>query len=210
MPSVLTSRRCLVLNKSWSPIGTIGLKRALIMLFSTHSNGEPKAKIIDPESFQQFTWEDWSKLRPSLTDAVIQSSNLAFKVPEVVLLTRYDKMPQPKIHFSRRTLYKRDNNTCQYCGIKPGTAELSVDHIIPKSKGGKTDWENVCLSCTDCNRKKGDKTMAQAKMSFFHAGYKPKKPRLDFFRFADSKPLKSWASFVSEAYWQVPLQNDME
>src|SRR5437870_761778 len=119
--SVMTRNRCLVLNKNWAPVGTVTLERAIIMLFSTYANNEPKARVIEPSSYQAFTWDDWSKLKPELTDEVIRSANMAFKIPEIILLSRYEKLPKPKVHFSRRTLYKRDDMTCQYCGCKPGS-----------------------------------------------------------------------------------------
>lgn len=201
---VLTSNRCLVLNKSWNPVATVSLKRALIMLFSFHNNGEPKAKIIDHETFQTMSWDDWSKIKPSLTDEVIRSANLQFRIPEIILLTKYDKVPQPKLHFSRRTLYKRDEMTCQYCGNRPGSEELTIDHVTPRSQGGITSWDNCVLACFACNSKKANKTPEQAGMKLKS---KPKKPNFNLFRYDTVKPVKSWSNFISEAYWNVKLSD---
>lgn len=195
-------QRCLVLNKGWTPVGTVSLQRAIIMLFSMYQDGEPKARVIESDSYAAMTWDDWSKIRPGLTDDVIHGANIKFKVPEILLLSRYDRLPQPKVHFSRRNLYKRDKLTCQYCGDKPGSQELSIDHIIPRAQGGKTTWENVVLACVKCNRRKADKTPKQAGMKLAKI---PKKPHLRMFNLGSMKSCESWRAFISEAYWNTEM-----
>lgn len=194
-------RRCLVLNKSWTPINTVSLQRALIMLFSME-RGEPKARVIDPESYQTFEWSDWSKLKVLASDEAIQGANIMFKIPEVILLSKYDKLPQRTAHFSRRNLYKRDNMTCQYCGATPGSQELTIEHVIPRAQGGTTTWENCVLACVECNRRKADRTPKQAGMKLRKI---PKKPHIRFFRYDTLKPVKSWEAFLGEAYWNVGI-----
>lgn len=200
MGSIFAQRKCLVLNKGWTPVGTVSLQRAIIMLFSTYGNGTPKARIIEPESYATMTWQEWAKLQPLETDNVIRGANTVFKVPEIILLTNYERLPQPKVHFSRRTLYKRDNMECQYCGDHPGSAELTVDHVMPKSRGGATSWENCILACVECNARKANRTPAEAGMTLRTI---PKKPRVHLFRYDTVKPIKSWFGFISEAYWNV-------
>jgi len=199
-------RRCLVLNKGWTPVGTIPLQRAVIMLFSEYRNGEPKARVIEPESYAAMTWSDWSKLKLLASDEAIKGANMKFKIPEVILLSRYDKLPKLKVHFSRRNLYKRDEMMCQYCGCKPGSKELTVDHVVPRAQGGGTSWDNCALACVDCNRKKADRTPVQAGMKLKKV---PKKPSSRFFRYESLKPIKSWEAFLGAAYFNVELQNDM-
>lgn len=205
MSGILTNKKCLVLNKNWTPVGTVTLQRAIIMLFSEYDDGMPKARIIEPETYQTFTWSDWSKLRPLMTDEKIAASNVYFKIPEIILLSRYEKLPKPKAHFSRRTLYKRDKMKCQYCGCTPGSEELTIDHVIPRSQGGGTTWENCVLCCVDCNRKKADKTPKQANMKLLK---EPKKPDMSVFRFDTIKPVKSWEAFLGEAYWNVGIGDE--
>jgi 5-methylcytosine-specific restriction endonuclease McrA len=202
MSAILTSKKCLVLNKNWTPVGTVTLQRAIIMLFSEYDDGTPKAKIIEPDTYQTFTWEDWSKFKPLATDESIAAANVAFKIPEIILLSRYEKLPKPKVHFSRRTLYKRDKMTCQYCGAQPGSEELTIDHVTPRAQGGLTTWENCVLACVECNRKKADRTPKQARMKLLS---EPKKPDLNSFRYDTIRPVKSWESFIGTAYWSVPL-----
>ena len=172
--SVAQKRKVLVLNKGWNAIGVVSLERAIVMLFSTHECGTPKAKIIDPtREFQTFTWADWSRIKPKMDEETIRSANMVFRVPEVILLSKYDKMPQHKIHFSRRTIYRRDGNQCQYCGCTPGTEELTIDHVIPRWAGGPHTWDNTVACCRRCNLKKGDKTPQQARMPLAR---KPRRP----------------------------------
>lgn len=219
------SNRVLVLNKLWTPVGTCSIQRAISLLFGEYNDGEPKAKIIDPSlDFQTFTWSDWAELKPNEEDICIHSSDMKFKLPEVVLLTKYDKMPNQKVRFCRRTLYKRDNNRCQYCGIRPGSGEVSIDHVIPKSRNGKTTWENCVLACTQCNSQKGDKLPEEAfKGSLPKESAKnwrgpspmrliklPKKPRYSLLGAYKTRIPNSWSHFISEAYWETEMENDNE
>lgn len=206
--SVLTQRKVLVGNKGWSPIAIVTVERAMCLVCSSYSDGEPKAKIMDPtEEFRLYTWEDWAKLIPSDGEACIRSAKASFRIPEVVILTRYNKLPNQRVHFSRRTIYKRDGNQCQYCGCKPGTESLSIDHVLPRSRGGLTTWENCVLACTRCNKRKADKIMSEVGIKFFNPNYKPTKPKYSFFK--GEYRCKSWESLLGIAYWEVELQHDM-
>jgi 5-methylcytosine-specific restriction endonuclease McrA len=202
---ILQQRKCLVLNKNWRAIATIPLEDAICKVFSSYDDGTPKARIIEPESYQTFTWEDWSKLKPAADEESIASASFVFRIPEIILLSRYEKMPKPKVHFSRRTLYKRDRNQCQYCGCRPGSEELTIEHVIPRCQGGTTTWENCVLACVPCNRKKAHMTPEQANMKLMK---EPKKPEMYMLRFDDYKPVKSWQSFLGTAYWNVDLENE--
>jgi hypothetical protein len=205
MSAILTSEKVLVLNKNWTPVGTVTLQDAITKLFSTYDDGTPKARIIESDTFRTFTWADWSELRPLATDKKIAGANLFFKVPEIILLSRYERLPRPKAHFSRRTLYKRDKLTCQYCGAQPGSEELTIDHVTPRAQGGLTTWENCVLACVECNRRKADRTPKQANMLLRTV---PKKPSTKFLRFDTLKPVKSWEAFLGAAYWSVELDSD--
>jgi 5-methylcytosine-specific restriction endonuclease McrA len=193
----------LVLNKGWTPVGTVSVQRAIVMVFSDYKDGTPKAKIIEPESYAAMTWDDWSKLKPRVDDEVIKAANVVFRCPELIMLTRYDKVPGLKEHFSRRTLYKRDRHQCGYCGCKPGTESLSIDHIIPRSRGGLTTWENCIVCCIPCNAKKANRTPAEAGMKLRTI---PVKPKIHLFK-DNMKPVKSWQDFIDTCYWEVPLQD---
>jgi len=205
--NVFETRKVLVLNKCWTPINTIPLRDAITLVFGEHKDGEPKARIIEPESYASMTWQDWSALRPKVDDEAIRSANIEFRVPEIIVLSKYDKLPKPRVHFSRRTLFKRDRNTCQFCGIRPKNDELTIDHVVPRSQGGQTTWENCVLACYKCNSKKADRTPKQAGMKLLSV---PKKPDVRYFKCDLSHRVSSWEAFLGEAYWNVGLENDMQ
>lgn len=200
----IESRKVLVLNKCWTPINTIPLRDAITLIFGDN-DGEPKAKIIEPESYMAMDWSDWSNLKPNVDEEAIRSANLVFRVPEIIILSKYDKMPKPKVHFSRRTLFKRDCFTCQYCGVKPHNDELTIDHVIPRSQGGKTTWENCILACYKCNSKKANKTPKQANMKLLK---EPHKPNMRYFKCDLTHRVKSWEMILGEMYWSIELEND--
>jgi 5-methylcytosine-specific restriction endonuclease McrA len=206
--ALVAKRRVLVLNKSWSPVGVISLQRAIGLLWATYVNDQPKALVVDPDSFATFTWNDWSKLRPKEEEEVIKGARELFKVPEVIVLSKYDKLPTHKVTFSRRTIYKRDNYECQYCGATPGATDLTIDHVLPRSKGGKTTWENCVLSCLKCNAKKANLTLEDAYRKFgMKLLRKPSKPKYQLFR-NDGVMCRSWKKFISMMYWDTELENN--
>jgi 5-methylcytosine-specific restriction endonuclease McrA len=205
------TRPVLVLNKMWSPHRIDTVKDSLGLLFGEYEAGEPKARIIDPsDNFSTYSWEEWTQLRPKKGELALHSAKRLFRVPEVVLLTQYDKMIQSRVKFSRRMIHRRDNYQCQYCGKKHITENLTIDHIVPRSKGGQTNWLNCVVACYACNIKKDDRTPEQAGMKLIRQPFKPK-----FELLKCRRPLPSWKTWisdfdklVSEMYWSVPLEND--
>lgn len=193
-------RRVLVLNKLWTVVNVCSLQRAIGLLWTE------KAKIIDPfDQFATYTWADWRQLRPAEDEAALRSTFERFKVPEVILLLDFDKLPNRRVKFSRRMIYKRDNFVCQYCGkAKPG-GELSIDHVLPRSQGGLTTWDNCVCACLKCNAKKDNRTPKQAGMKLLRT---PVKPKFNLFKADRQSVPKSWDAFVSEAYWNVEIEND--
>jgi 5-methylcytosine-specific restriction endonuclease McrA len=179
------------------------MEGAITKLSSTYHNGQHKARIVEPESYDLFTWDDWSKLRPKDGEGVLRASHYEIRIPEVILLSKYNKIPNQQRSFSRRRLWQRDNFQCMYCGKKPGSEELTVDHVLPRSQGGLTTWENCVLACVKCNTKKANRTPEQAKMKLLTV---PKKPKLgNLFRADFNKPIKSWEAFLGECYWTCLL-----
>ena len=197
-------RKVLALNKSWQPVKVITLESAMKKLSGTYKDGTPKAKIIDcVNDFQSMTWDDWTKLRPAEGEVGMRSVNAVLRVPTVIQYTRFDRPPAKKVHYNRRTIYRRDNNTCQYCGKKPGMDSLSIDHVIPRCQGGGTTWENTVIACVDCNAKKAGRTPEQANMKLLSV---PRKPRHTF-HVGDIR-VKDWETFLGVSYWNVQLEND--
>lgn len=209
--NVLT-QKVLVLNKGWTPIKLITVKAALCILTKSEDNGEPKAKIIDhAQGYREFTWKDWSDLQSESMDEIIRGGSRSYKMFRTIKLLNYSKFPNHASKFNRAGIYKRDGNRCQYCG--KGTpqislSELSLDHVTPRSKGGLTTWENCVIACTNCNRKKANRSLHESGMAFFNKGYKPVKPKFTLFAREDLIQFKDWQNFFDHMYWTVELKND--
>ena len=140
--------RTLVLNKSWYPIATASVRSAIAMVF------EGRAKVIDPRDYEVHDFESWKEIEP-YSDRVVRGVSFTMQLPEVILLQTYDRLPSHSMRCSRRNLLKRDSLVCQYCGERFRASELTVDHVVPKSKGGKTNWKNCVIACRKCNHRKG-------------------------------------------------------
>jgi 5-methylcytosine-specific restriction endonuclease McrA len=188
----------LVLNKNWQPVHVATVARALVLLW------KDAARVVDARDYQTFSWDDWSKLRPADGDAFMQGVRLRFRVPEVITLTGFDRLPTRAVTFSRRNIYKRDRFKCQYCGVNPGSEELTIDHVVPRAQGGVSSWTNCVLACLACNKRKADRTPRQAGMTLKKQPVRPMwKPV-----YADHRVrLASWSKFISEAYWNVELES---
>ena len=187
----------LVLNRNWQPVHVATVERALLLVWND------SARVVDPEDFQLYTWDDWSKLKPRDGEAFVQAVRFRLRVPEVVTLTGYDRLPLGAVTFSRRNVFKRDHYTCQYCGAQPGSEELTIDHVLPRSQGGASSWENCVLACMACNKRKADRTPEQADVKLRKRPTRPTWKPL----YADhTTRIASWSKFVSEAYWNVELQ----
>ncbi len=190
-------RPALVLNRNWQPVNVATVARALVLLWNE------TACVVDPLDYQTYSWADWSKLRPADGERFIQAVRFRLRVPEVIALTDYDLLPTASVAFSRRNLFRRDHYTCQYCGVQPGSAELTIDHVVPRAQGGESRWDNCVLACVRCNLRKANRTPTQAKMRMRK---QPVQPAWHPLYATQSPRIESWSKFVSEAYWNVPLE----
>lgn len=193
--SCLTNR-CLCLNKSWQPVTVRNVVKCLKKVFSE------KAKIVDPHTYQMYTWEEWLEIPVDDENKCIRAIDLAINIPEVIVLTEYNKIPKVSVTFNRRNIYLRDNNTCQYCGVELERPDITLDHVIPRAQGGTSTWENCVVACFKCNSKKRDRTPKEAGMKLLTV---PKKPRW-VPSFHDGVILDSWEKFLSDVYWGTRLK----
>lgn len=197
----ILERPVLTLNRHWSAIQTTSVKEAIALV----SKGS--ARIIDPETFEVHdigSWADVSKLKAKFGDAMVRSPSISLIAPEVIVLTGYEGLGERSVVFSRRNIFKRDRYTCQYCGRQPGPDSLTIDHVHPKSKGGKSSWENCTLACLECNKRKADKSPEQAKMVLRKT---PKKPSWKMLAQVSPKERReSWDQFLSRVYWETELE----
>jgi len=161
------------------------------------------ARIVDTNDYQLYDWHDWMQLAPEDGEPFIQAVSTRLRIPEVIVLNSFDRLPTVSVSFSRRNLFKRDRFTCQYCGMQPKPDELTIDHVVPRSQGGETTWENCVLACFRCNHKKGNRTPDRANMRLKKT---PSKPvwHPSYTRYPIR--VESWAKFVSQAYWDSELK----
>lgn len=177
----------LVLNRSWQPVHVTRAQRAVTLLF------RELAKAVDPESYQVFGWEEWCARTPAEGEPCLNGPSLRLSIPQIIVLGRYDKVPKVTVAYSKRNVFRRDSYTCQYCGCQPPRHELTIDHIIPRSRGGRSDFDNCVSSCSRCNRRKADRDLQQTGMSLAR---KPRRPGWTpgYHQYAEHFP--SWTPFL--------------
>ncbi len=199
----MISGSVLVLNRSYQPIHVTSVKRAFTLLYMD------AARVIESD-YRTFDFESWAALSAATEDDVIRTIGRAIRVPRVIMLQLYDRMPRTKVRFSRLNIYTRDDNTCQYCGHKFPRAALNLDHVVPRAQGGRTTWENVVCCCVPCNLKKGANTPTQAHMALLR---QPDRPRWSpTFRAPGGRVAhREWLPFlglVDASYWNTELVDE--
>jgi 5-methylcytosine-specific restriction endonuclease McrA len=144
-------QRVLVLNASYEPLQLVSIRRAVVLLL------QEKAELVEA------------------AEQRLRAQGFSLEVPIVIRLVRYIRIPRRmRLPCSRRGVLARDRETCQYCGAQPGRLHLTVDHVLPRSKGGLTTWENVVAACRECNHRKGSRTPDEANMVLLT---KPRQPQ---------------------------------
>jgi len=188
-------------------IRIVGAKRAFSLLL------RELAEVVSFEqgAYSAYDFQSWcqvSQLRrhfePDGHDWVA-TVNFHIAVPRIIRLLFYDRMPRTEVKFNRRNIFARDRNRCQYCGKRYPTSELSLDHITPRSIGGKSVWTNMVCACTKCNVKKGGRTPKQAGLTLIQKPVRPKRNPLVHVHLGLQR-YRSWKQFLDHAYWSVELK----
>jgi 5-methylcytosine-specific restriction endonuclease McrA len=156
----------LVLNRNYQPVRVTRARRALMMLYVG------SAKALDAR-YEARDFSGWLEVRPADGYEVIRTSSGPVCVPRLMLVARYGRMPNTTIRLSRRNVYLRDDHTCQYCGTRMPAKELNLDHVMPRSQGGRATWENLVTSCRRCNFTKGSSTPEAAGMRLLRTPSRP-------------------------------------
>jgi len=158
----------LVLNRSWSPVHVTTVRRALGMLC------RGSVTVLDPESLSPMPADVWLSRDVGPEARAVRTPSRLILAPEIVLLGRYDRLPVSQAPFTRVSLLRRDDHRCQYCGTRPAHAQLTIDHVVPKARGGRTTWENCVAACVRCNSRKADRPPSHAGLRLLRT---PRAPR---------------------------------
>lgn len=209
MEDVLSSR-VLVLNKNYTPIAIVTVKEAFVKLCSD------LAEVVTVEdgsycNYDFYSWAEISEFKSEFEELrkdeeFVHTPKLTLVVPRVIRMLTYSNKPKLALRLTRRNIYFRDNNICQYCGKKFPTDKLNLDHVVPKSQGGKNTWENLVCSCIACNSKKAGRTPAEAKMKLIKQPVMPKQNPTLLIHIGN-KRYSSWKNFLSETYWTVDISD---
>ena len=197
MSHSLLDTNVLVLNRFYMAIRVVSVRRALTLLY------RQCAEVITNESgqFASYDFDSWCELSQLASmekqpgEDYIQAVGFELQVPRIARLTRFDRMPMQSVRFNRKNLFARDDHQCQYCGKVQATHKLSLDHVVPRSHGGPTTWENIVCCCLRCNSRKGGRTPKQARMELLRT---PEKPRVNplLVQSADDPRYECWKTFL--------------
>jgi 5-methylcytosine-specific restriction endonuclease McrA len=197
----------LVLNKLWMAIRVVDARRAFSLLFRDLAH----AIRVDDGSYTAHDFESWADLSDARSDFEahhyewVRTVHMSIAVPKIIRLLGYDRLPKQEVKLNRRNIFARDSNTCQFCGRHHPSSELSLDHIIPRSQGGESTWDNLVCCCVRCNARKGGRTPDQAHMHLVRKPFKPKRNPAISIRMGSEK-YASWRAFLDNSYWSVELK----
>ncbi len=162
----------LVLNQNYEPLNITNARRAITLIYLG------KAHVVERDS------------------RVYRSARVSIELPSVVRLAYYVKRPMPQLKLSRRSIFARDNHACQYCGAQ--SRALTVDHVIPRHRGGQTDWKNLVCACTRCNNKKANRTPREAGMALIRQPRRPRyTPYISFSKFVAACQRDQWQPYLA-------------
>lgn len=153
----MLEQKTLVLNRSWLPVTTTTVRRAICLI------ARGVAGAVHPATFEVADWEAWVERGPVEVET-LRGIGFLFPIPDVIVLRAYNGLPELRVAFSRRNVYRRDGFQCQYCGERPALSRLTIDHVIPRSRGGATSWDNCVAACVPCNAGKANRTPSESGM----------------------------------------------
>lgn len=201
------SASVLMLNRLYQAVRIVNARRAMTLLYQD----EAEVVSVDDGQYLSYDFDNWIEVsqfkrqfEPELHDW-IRTVRFQIAVPKIIRLLGYDKLPKAGVKLNRRNLFARDSNRCQYCGKRYATCELSLDHVVPRSKGGQNTWENIVCACVRCNVRKGGRTPDEAGMTLIAPPRKPRRSPILTIKLSDAK-YASWKQFVDFAYWNVELK----
>ena len=199
----------LVLNSSYTVLRVVSARRAFVLL--VRHAAEVITTVRDHyESFDFAEWTDQSDVLAAESDDQldwVHTATLTLAVPRIIRLTDYHGFPRKGVPLTRRNVYARDGNSCQYCGKRLAARALTIDHVIPRSLGGTESWSNLVTACMPCNTRKGGRTPRTANMKLIRRPEEPRRNPLILLRLQSPK-YDSWRTFVNEPALNEPALNE--
>ena len=204
--NIIDKNICLCLNSIWQPINTKTVGEAVSDLYagsykaldiSYEKKPDGSVDFERPLNMNPLDWGDWVKLDVRDYDLYVRSAKLKIRVPTVLVCQTFSKMPFKRLSLTPENIRKRDNNTCQYTGKKLKSEEGSIDHIVPKSKGGENSWDNMVYCDKKLNTLKGNKSLNEANLKLIKNPTEPK-----------GKPIASTIDKSNHYDWKHFLIND--
>jgi len=193
----------LVLNKHFVAITVTSWKKAIRLVYLDH------ADVVD-EEYKTYSFKDWVELSQYIKDhpaGFIHTCKFKIAIPEVISLKYYDKIRFEEPRLTRKNIYEHYGYKCCYCGKKFSVDKLNIDHVVPRSRGGKTEWTNIVTSCIECNLKKGNKLPQEAGMKLVIPPSKPQRRiKLALVLNSNIKIPSSWQKFIDTLYWNIELE----
>lgn len=194
----------LVLNRLWQAVNVIGAKRAFALLSRGHAHVVHHYEE-DFRVYSMMDWIDFSTHNPPIDSVeMVRTPTRTIRLPRVILLTFFDKLPCKELKLTRNNVFERDKNQCQYCAKVHPREELNLDHVIPRHDGGRTTWENIVCSCVKCNTRKANRLPHEAGMRLIRKPVRPKwRPVISLV--LGTQRCEMWKDFLDLAYWNVEL-----
>lgn len=180
----------LLLNRYFAPVSVTSARRAVVLLF-----GGAAMAVDDDGAMHDFV--RWRSLPIRSRDDGIPMVGGQLRVPRVLHLVRYDRSPRMIVRLTRRNLMLRDEHQCQYCGRRPMSRDLNLDHVQPRSRGGGESWENLVVSCRSCNLKKGQRTPDEAGMTLLRRPQKPRWTTPAQILLVEREPFSEWQPYLA-------------
>lgn len=169
--SILHQKVVLVLNRNWQAINTRTPAEAFCQMASDVATA---LDIRGPDWMVPTKWEDWRELPVREEDASVGTAHGRIRVPTVIVVCNFAKVPMKRPKFNSRNLWERDGGRCQYTGRQLRPGEGNIDHVIPRSRGGTTCWENCVLAASDINSRKGNRTPEEAGLKLQRKPFAPR------------------------------------
>lgn len=193
----------LVLNRNYYAVHIADWRKAVSMVYQGH------AEVVDEDlvGYDFGSWAELSSLMAEHPSGFVCSATLKFAIPDIIRLTRYDRLPRRAVAFTRHNVYEHYRYRCCYCGGRFVTAELNLDHVVPRSRGGLANWDNIVTACIPCNTRKANRLPQEAGMTLLVPPSRPQWGGVhNLIAHAPVRIKQSWQKLIDRAYWDSEIK----